>query len=299
MSCDFRRISVPHPYHFIADMRARSCTSERLAHVVKQLRSHGISLQTETVTTPEEATRSARRICREEENPVIIIGGGDGAINRVVNGLAFGRATVGIIPFGAVNVLARELGIRSLDVAIERIVAGATRSPSIGLLQTGHERQHFLLMAGIGLDGSIFEAAHASGHPFSAWKTYLKATVHSLKSWGTGRVEIFVDDMRIDCHGLIVCKAAHYGGPLILAPQADLFTPEFQVICIKDDRRRSYLKLILNTITKRSPDSIDIRSFTTAKLVVSGKMATQIDGCFHTSTPARISIVEQFFHLIS
>ena len=105
----------------------------------------------DSVTAPGEATRCATRICSREEHPVIIVGGGDGTVNGVINGLPFGRATVAVVPLGTANVLAQEVGIRSLDDAVERIVTGATRTPAIGLLQADRRKQYFLLMAGVGL----------------------------------------------------------------------------------------------------------------------------------------------------
>jgi len=84
----------------------------------------------------------------------------------------------------------------------------------------------------------------------------------------------------------------------VLAPDADLFTPEFQVVCMKDDRRRSYLRLAINTLAGRYPETPVVRRFTTGKLVVTGRKAVQADGDFVTWSPVRISIVEQFFQLI-
>ncbi len=95
-----------------------------------------------------------------------------------------------------------------------------------------------------------------------------------------------------------ICNASHYGGSTLLAPRADLFDPEFQVVCVKDDRRRSYLKLVLNTLAGRYPNTPDIRRFTAGKLVVTGKKAVQADGDFVTYSPVRISCVEQFLQII-
>ena len=289
---------MPRPHHFIVNTLARSYTPERANHVVRSLEARGISLTVDTITEPGEATRCANRICNREEHPVIIVGGGDGTINGVINGLPFGTATLAVAPLGTANVLAREVGIRSLDDAVERIVTGATRPPTVGLLQADRRKQYFLLMAGVGFDGSICETVRSSEKGVLGKGAYLMAALRRFAAWERERLEIYVDEMRIDCHSVIVCNAAHYGGRTVLAPDADLFAPEFQVVCVKDDRRRCYLRLILNTLAGRYPDTPDVRRFAAGKLVVTGRKAVQMDGDYYAYSPVRISCVEQFFQLI-
>ena len=285
-------------YHFIVNTLAGSYTPERANHVVRSLEARGITLTVETVTKPGEATKCTNRICGREERPTIIVGGGDGTINGAINGLTFGKATLAVAPLGTANILARELGIRSLDDAVERIITGATRSPAVGLLQNDRRKQYFLLMAGVGFDGFICETVNSSEKNFLGKAAYLLAALRRFAAWERERLEIYVDEMRIDCHSVVICNASHYGGSTVLAPRADLFDPEFQVVCVKDDRRRSYLKLGLNTFAGRYPATPDIRRFTAAKLVVTGKKAVQADGDFVTYSPVRISCVEQFLQLI-
>ena len=289
---------MPRPLHFIVNTLARSYTPERVNHVVRSLEARGIALAVETVTEPGEATRCANRICSSEGNPVIIVGGGDGTINGVINGLSFGKATLAVVPLGTANVLAREVGIRSLDDAVKRIITGAARSPAVGLLQADRRKQYFLLMAGIGFDGFICETVRSPEKGLLGKGAYLMAALRLFAAWERERLEIYADEMRIDCHSVIVCNAAHYGGSIVLTPGTDLFAPEFHVVCVKDDRRRSYLRLILNTLLGRYPDIPEVRRFAAGKLVVTGRKAIQADGDFVTYSPVRISCVEQFFQLI-
>ena len=289
---------MPRTHHFIVNTLARSYTPERVNHVVRRLEARGISLTVNIVSEPGEATGCANRICGREKNPFIIVGGGDGTINGVLNGLSFGKATLAVAPLGTANILARELGIRSLDDAVERIINGATRSPVVGLLQNDRRKLYFLLMAGVGFDGFICETVRASEKKFLGKGAYLIAALRRFAAWERERLEIYVDEMRIDCHSVIVCNATRYGGSTMLAPDADLFSREFQVVCMKEDRRRSYLRLILNTFAGRYPDTPDVRRFTAGKLVVTGRKAVQSDGDFVTYSPVRISCVEQFFQII-
>ena len=285
-------------YHFIINTLAGSYTPQRATLFVKGLEARGIALTVHTISGPGEASLRANRICGSEEQPFIIVGGGDGTINGVINGLLFGKATLALAPFGKANLLAREIGISSLETAVERIVNGATRYPAVGLLQTERKKKYFSLMAGIGLDGFICESVRSSGTTRLGKRAYLMAALRRFAAWERKRLELYMDGMRIDCHGVVLCNATGYSGGVVIAPEADLFAPELQVVCVKDDRRRSYLRLMLNTLAGRYPDTPEVRRFSTVKLVVTGRKAVQTDGDFYGYSPVRISCVEQFFRLI-
>src|SRR5450631_3349756 len=111
-----------------------------------------------TVTGPDDALRVCAELEGASKNPLVIIAGGDGTVNAVVNALTPGRATLAILPVGTANVLALELGITSLADGIRRIARGSTRPLAVGLVGgvDGFSRR-FLLMAGIGLDGDIVQ----------------------------------------------------------------------------------------------------------------------------------------------
>lgn len=284
--------------HFILNTQAGSSTPERANLVVRGLEAGGIRVTVYPVTDPAEAGQCAHRICGGDKHPLLIVGGGDGTINGVVNGLPFGSATLAVVPLGKANVLAREIGIRSIEHAVERIIAGETRWPTVGLLQAERLKRYFILMAGVGLDGNICETVRPAELTLLGRGAYLTAALRLLAAWERERLELYVNGMRVDCHSVVVCNVARYGGGFILAPEAYLFTPEFQVVCLKDDRRRSYLKLVLNTLLGRYPDAPEIRWFPAAKLVVSGRKAIQADGDFMAYSPARFSCVEQLFRLV-
>ena len=116
----------------------------------------------------------------------LVIGyGGDGTLNQVVNGVMAakrGRSTVGVIPGGTANVWAHEIGMpedpvqaalllvnsegRKLDlghVEVESLSLPRTTRVRQRKAQTvSGGRQHFLLMAGLGLDAAIMRRVSTS-----------------------------------------------------------------------------------------------------------------------------------------
>src|SRR5947209_17593376 len=96
----------------------------------------------------------ARKAVKQQVN-LVIAAGGDGTINEIIQGLAGSETALGVLPSGTVNVWAREMGIpldgtRARDI----LVHGQTRRVDLGCVNG----RYFLMMVGIGLDGTITEA---------------------------------------------------------------------------------------------------------------------------------------------
>jgi diacylglycerol kinase family enzyme len=101
----------------------------------------------------------AREMAAAARADVIVVHGGDGSINEVVNGVmarADGRPPIAVIPGGGANVLARALGL-PVDAAAairrirEAITAGRHRTIGLGLAAD----RYFTFSAGLGFDAEV------------------------------------------------------------------------------------------------------------------------------------------------
>ncbi|MHC1696635.1 MAG: diacylglycerol kinase family protein [Geobacteraceae bacterium] len=163
---------------------------QRLSKVLDFLVRQGFNPDLRQVDTPESAAGCARDACRTRQNPLIIVGAGDGTINAVVNGLTPGSATLAVIPFGTSNVLCRELGIMSPEQALEKIAAGVTRNLCVGSIEKGETKRSFLLMAGIGLDGRVVKEVKTGEKRRLKKGAYILSALRVLRSWDSGRFEL-------------------------------------------------------------------------------------------------------------
>jgi diacylglycerol kinase (ATP) len=116
------------------------------------LRSGGLPTRVLNTEYPNHATELAAGA----GDRLVVAAGGDGTVNEVINGLTPG-ATLGIIPLGTANVLARELGL-PLDAkaAVGRISEGGETRVDVGVAidEAGKERR-FACMAGVGFDAKV------------------------------------------------------------------------------------------------------------------------------------------------
>lgn len=95
---------------------------------------------------------------KSREFPVIVGAGGDGTIAGIVQVLQENNLnnTVGIIPFGSSNDIAREFGVNDLGKACAAIRNGKTKDVDLGVL-TGNDRvsHYFLGTASLGLGVTV------------------------------------------------------------------------------------------------------------------------------------------------
>jgi diacylglycerol kinase family enzyme len=246
---------------------------------------------------PQDAALFAARICAETAEPLILVAGGDGTLNGVLNGLLPGAATVGVIPLGTSNVLARELKIRSVDDALSRAARGESRAVAVGELHLADRNRRFLLMAGVGFDGAVVRGVRLAEKRMLGKGAYLLSALRVLFAWDAERLQVTAQGRSLTCHSVIACKAAKYGGDFVLAPEADLFSPRLQVVCIKGGRL-SYLKLFLRLWLGRPPLDRSVEIFAASELEVSGGKAVQLDGDFFGCGPLRLSTIPGFLRLI-
>lgn len=271
---------------------------KRIGEALSALGGYGFATETMEVTTPEDAERCARDICHSQQATLLVVAGGDGTINGVVNGLVPGRATLAVLPFGTSNVLSRELGIASIPHALEKIAAGVSRSAAVGYIDHGETGRYFLLMAGIGVDGSIVKGVRTVEKRLLGKGAYLLSALRIFASWECGRLEVVTGDGMIDCHSVIVCNAAKYGGNFAIAPGASLFDPEFRVVCLLDGTRGGMLKAARSLLTGQGAGCAGIRCFTAREVEVRGRKPLQADGDYYFDAPVSIRAVPDFLRII-
>ncbi len=107
-------------------------------------------------TSIEHSRELIERASREEYD-ALLIGGGDGTVNSILN-LAMGKEFVlGVLPLGTVNALAQTIGMPGNPAkACEAIVHAKPRPVSVGKVN-GH---YFLCFASIGFDAATVHRVH-------------------------------------------------------------------------------------------------------------------------------------------
>lgn len=140
-----------------------------------------------------ETTRAgdARRFAQTVQGDVIVVIGGDGTLNEVLNGLPERYPLpVAIFPVGTANVVARQLRMpHHVPAAVDTILSGCTAMMDVGL----HGGQRFLLGAGAGLDAAVAHAVHASRGKKSSLRKWVGPAIRTVLRYQYPKIRVTVD----------------------------------------------------------------------------------------------------------
>lgn len=255
----------------------RNRGNDHLKRCAEILRSGGLVVEVWPTERPQHATELTSLAGAR----LVVAAGGDGTVNEVVNGLKT-DATLGILPLGTANVLARELGLPlNPEAACKRIIAGKERLIDVGVAtdRKGRERR-FTCMAGMGFDAHVVNEVtpllkqylKILAFPLAAFKVYLEGDLpplHILHGKETHVTQF-----------AIVANGQYYGGDFRVAEDAALATGNLEVVLV--DRVGRLLRAdILTRILARRPLDRSMRSFTTRELRATSPGAhvpVQLDG---------------------
>lgn len=140
---------------------AGKAAEARLSEVVEHLRRVNILADTARVTLADEVTAAAADAVSAGYSLVIACGG-DGTIESAANALVTEQATLGILPLGTRNNVARSLGIPlKLNEAARLLRTGRRHKIGAGLATVGERRRWFLETFSVGLFSALYPHADA------------------------------------------------------------------------------------------------------------------------------------------
>ena len=177
----------------------------------------------------------------------LVVVGGDGSVNEVVNGLdAATDVELAVIPRGTGWDFARTFGIpNDLDGAIDVALDGTVREIDLGTATYrtwgGAEgRSTFANVASAGISGAIARRANDSSKALGGKVSYYWATLSVFFGWQTGEMRVTVDGesrsgKMIDA---MICNGRYLGGGMMMCPEAEPDDGLFDVLLIGDVTKR-------------------------------------------------------------
>lgn len=178
------------------------------------------ALQIALTERPGHARELAETAVREQADLVLAVGG-DGTVNEVAGGLLDSATTLGIVPVGSGNGLARALGIpRDPERALRALAGAVTRRMDVGLANG----RPFLNVAGAGFDAAIGQEFHQhgrSGGRRGIWP-YVRLSVRRVLSYRPLLYRIGLGPERLEARALVVAafNGRQYGAGAVMAPRA-------------------------------------------------------------------------------
>lgn len=182
-------------------------------HLAELLKStaaqHNVTLTIIATTHAGETTDLARANATNAD--ILIAVGGDGTVSDVITGSVGNAITIGIIPAGSTNMIAKELGIpRNIQQAAE-IAFGGGQVRAIDVARVG-DSTTCVHMIGAGYDAEIMARVDPALKRRLRWVAYLPPAIRLLRYPGFNAT-ITVDGKTIRRHARLVLCAL--GGSFI------------------------------------------------------------------------------------
>lgn len=284
--------------HVVFNPTSGSYSSHKAEQILTQLRAAGLDPQPLLPQTLAESMQAVAELCSRATPPTIVAAGGDGTINTVINSMPQGRATLGIIPLGTANVMARELGISSQQDAIARIARGTLRAFSVGEASSAAGVRRFILMAGIGADAEAVADVRPSEKRLLGRGAYVLAGLRRCINWDNRLVTVSCGGQTRRCNSLIIANAAHYAGPYCLVPQASLFDSQLVIAPLPFAGPLSLLGFTATVFLRGRYKAPDAFSSGRELISITGDKPVQLDGDSFGTGPITIRPIPGFNQLI-
>lgn len=228
----------------------------------------------------------------------VVAVGGDGTVQEVVNGLlaAGDPPSLGIVPLGSGNDLARSLGLPvELASAWKFAIGHATRRIDVAHARNGSGRERWFASAGgIGFDARV-AAAMADRSGWQGGRAgYLFTTLAELRRFENRRVRLTIDGATESADVLFVAIAngAYYGGGMRIAPGASVDDGLLDVCVVGDISRLTVLRQLPNLYrgTHINHPGVTMRSGTSIEADSDGDTRIHLDGEPFGTLPLRVTI---------
>ncbi len=246
---------------------------------------------------PGHATELARAAARAGIE-VVIASGGDGTVNQAINGIAGTATALAVLPGGTANVWAREMHIsREPLQALQTAIEGEVRRVDVGRAND----RYFLLMAGVGLDGTVIERVSATSKRRLGAASYLIAGVPAAIATHTRQVQLEIDGHRAETplYWMVIGNTRSYGGFRDITHRAQADDGWLDVAIMQRGGLFHLLVDGIRLLRGRHDRSPNVRYLKARGVVVeTAGLPVQVDGEPHGETPMTFEVVPRALAVI-
>lgn len=264
---------------------------ELIKEVRENCNKENISLDTEFTKYPKHAVELAK--AARDKYDMIIVAGGDGTINEVINGIGKSKIMLAIIPFGSTNVLALELGI-PFDVkeASKLIGQGKKLRIDLGYAQTDEVARYFTMMADVGFVPKLIEGVNLKVKKRLGNLAYLFAGIQQLLKYKWQNIHV-KHKMHSVGYFVIVSNIKDYAGEYQIAQKASINDGLLDLVVINRKSFWTIIKFIFLISIGKSNKFLkgEYYQIKEAYIYSKHKMLVQIDGELLGTAPVAVRVV--------
>jgi diacylglycerol kinase (ATP) len=212
------------PIPVLSNPSARAGGGRPMSSIVRALRFAGRSPEHLSARSPDEVTERLRELIVAGEQRVLLVGG-DGLVHHAAQAAANSPLTLGIVPTGTGNDVARGLCIPT-NVAgaigtalIDQVAIDVLR---VRALDSGTQRI-VVSVCTFGFSGDVNARANQLRRPRGRFR-YTAATMLEIRRMRALPLSIALDDepaVEVDQTLMAIANSPFFGGGMMIAPRAD------------------------------------------------------------------------------
>jgi len=262
------------------------------------LREGGLSFHTVSSTDLDDGI--ARALAAHEAGEVPVVMSGDGLVGQVGGALAGRGATMGILPGGRGNDLARVLGIPAdLAGAVDVLADGRTREIDVGEVNG----RRFLGIASMGFDSVANRRANET-RLIRGGLVYAYAALRTLATWRPATFTVVLDGgepLTVTGYAVAVANNRAFGGGMFIAPDAELDDGRFDVVTSGPVGKLRFLANLPKVFkgTHVDEDEVTVRRAATVEVSADRPFEVYADGEHLSDLPARLRVLGRALRVIA
>ncbi|WP_042383495.1 diacylglycerol/lipid kinase family protein [Streptacidiphilus melanogenes] len=261
------------------------------------LRTAGATVLTVPTQSREHAIAVAGQAA--ERGDVVVAVGGDGMVRDVADGVVRADGTMGMVPAGRGNDLARRLGLPGDPVGLAHLLLeGKPRALDVldvnGVIAPGNVY--------IGIDSLATQIINANRR-LPALLVYRLAPVRAILRWRPAAYTLDLDGERreVRAHTVVVANSGAYGHGLRIVPPAELDDGRLDVMVVGDGPRRQVVSFMGQAKKGTHVDRPEVTLLTGTAITVDADRPVPVcaDGDEVTTLPARIRLLPGALKLLA
>jgi YegS/Rv2252/BmrU family lipid kinase len=272
-------------------------TPELLPQFERALANQGLEFRRVLTTSLEHGCAEARDAAGAGETTLVL--SGDGLVGQVGGALANSGATMGVLPGGRGNDLARVLGIPTDPEGAAAVVAGANvREIDVGEINGSR----FLGIASCGFDSDANRIANEA-KLVRGQLVYLYAALKALAGWRPATFTLTLDGHQVEVRGYSVGAANNkaYGGGMYAAPNAELDDGLLDVVSLAEMSKTRFLTKVLTKV--REGTHVDLPEACThrareVRIEADRPFAVYADGDHAADLPATVTLLPRALRVL-
>ena len=260
--------------------------AERLVRILEG-RGHDVE-----VCMTREAGEGRRRAARiESAVDRLVVVGGDGTLNEILNGLPDPAAVpLCQLATGTANILAHDLRLpRRPEALAELLENGELRRLDMGLVA----ERRFLMLVSAGFDAMVTEEIRRTRSGTLGYARYLAPILRVLGSYRPTRITVQVDgETPVQGELVVVSNTRNYGGLFTLADRARADSGHLDVCVLSRASLPALLRTAVGGLSGGISGQKGVTYLTAREITIDAEesVAVQVDGDYFGRTPVRIGI---------